>query len=58
MFIEKRQAGKGIKYYLVHSYRDGQEVRKIRKYLGRNLSANEIERAKEKAEKVMAETLA
>ena len=58
MFIEKRQAGKDIKYYLVHSYRDGREVRKIRKYLGRNLSANEIVNAKKKAEKAIAEILA
>jgi len=31
MYIEKRKVGKNIKYYLVHSYREGKNVEKIRK---------------------------
>ena len=50
MFVEKRKSGKNIKYYLVHSYRDKAKVRKIRKYLGQNISKKELEIAKNKAE--------
>ena len=57
MYIEKRKFGKNIKYYLVHSYREGKKVEKIRKYLGSNLSKQELERKKEKAEKIILEFL-
>src|SRR3989338_4034410 len=50
MFVEKRKSGKNTKYYLVYSYRDKAKVRKIRKYLGQNLSKEELELAKNKAE--------
>jgi len=53
MYIEKRKAGKSIKYYLVHSYRDNVKVEKIRRYLGSNLSEEELKRKKEKAEKII-----
>ena len=51
MYAEKRQAGKNLKYYLVHSYREKGKVRKIRKYLGQNLAREELEKAKNEAEK-------
>jgi len=57
MYIEKRKSGKSIKYYLVHSYRKEDKVEKIRKYLGSNLSKKELERKKEKAEKIILELL-
>jgi len=57
MYIEKRKAGKSIKYYLVHSYRDNVKVEKIRRYLGSNLSEEELKRKKEKAEKIILELL-
>jgi len=51
MFIEKRVSGKSIKYYLVYSYRnDKNDVIKIRRYLGLNLSKDDIERSKIKAQ--------
>jgi len=54
MYIEKRKSGNSIKYYLVHSYRDKNSVQKIRKYLGSNLSKDEInKRKKEAKEKIL-----
>lgn len=50
MFIEARKAGKNIKYYLVHSFRDGKKVIKIRRYLGQNILKEELERKKQAAE--------
>jgi Fic family protein len=35
MDIQKRRRGRNTYYYLVYSYRDGQKVRKIERYLGR-----------------------
>jgi hypothetical protein len=57
MYVEKRKSGKSIKYYLVHSYRENDKVEKIRRYLGSNLSKEELERKKEKAEKIILELL-
>ncbi len=51
MFVEVRKAGKKKKYYLVHSFRDGKKVKKLRRYLGSNLSEKEIERIRAVAEK-------
>jgi len=57
MYIEKRKSGKSIKYYSVHSYRENGKVEKIRRYLGTNLSKEELERKKERAEKIILELL-
>jgi Fic family protein len=57
MYVEKRKSGKDIKYYLVHSYREDNRVEKIRKYLGRNLSKQELERKRKKVEKIILEFL-
>ena len=46
MYTEKRRLGKNIKYYLVHSHRYGDKVRKVRKYLGQNLNKEELAEAK------------
>jgi len=51
MYIEKRKSGKNTKYYLVHSYREKDKVKKIRRYLGLNLSKEELKTKKDKAEK-------
>ena len=51
MYIEKRKSGEEIKYYLVHSYREGGEVKKLRKYIGKNLSKKELAKSRENAEK-------
>lgn len=57
MYIEKRVSGKDTKYYLVHSYREKNKVEKIRRYLGVNLSKEELERRKNTAERLILETL-
>jgi Fic family protein len=50
MYIEKRKAGKHIKYYLVHSYREKDKVKKVRRYLGVNLSDEELKKRRKYAE--------
>ncbi|MBU0629198.1 MAG: Fic family protein [Nanoarchaeota archaeon] len=50
MFIEKRKIGKSIKYYLIYSYRETNEVKKIRRYLGLNLSVDQLGKARQEAE--------
>ena len=50
MFVEKRKIRNLVKYYLVHSYREKSKVKKIRRYLGSNLSKNELEKAKKNSE--------
>ncbi|MDY0385889.1 MAG: hypothetical protein RBT65_01905 [Methanolobus sp.] len=51
MHIEKRKQGQNTKYYLSHSYRIGKRTKKIRHYLGLNLTEEEIEERREDAEK-------
>jgi len=55
MFVEIRKRGKNKKYYLVHSYRVGDKVKRISRYLGSNLSEKELERLKSRAEKIILE---
>ncbi len=57
MFIEVRKIGKDSKYYAVHSFREEGKVVKIRKYLGMNLSAEELEEKAAKASAAIAEQL-
>jgi len=57
MYIEKRKSGKNLKYYLVHSYRDGGKVEKIRRYLGSNLSKEELKIKKRKSEKIILDLI-
>ena len=49
MHVEKRKSGNKTKYYLAHSFREGNKVHKIRKYLGQNLSARLLEERKKLA---------
>jgi hypothetical protein len=51
MYIEKRMSDGKIKLYLAHSYRDGKRVRKMRIYLGLDLSGKQLEEKKKEAEK-------
>ena len=53
MNIEIRSQGKSKKYYLAHSFREGKKVKKIRRYLGRNLSEKELERLRKIAENII-----
>ncbi|MFA5176385.1 MAG: Fic family protein [Candidatus Nanoarchaeia archaeon] len=57
MFIEKRKDGKKVKYYLVYSYRQKSQVNKIRKYLGFNLSHEELQKKKAVEEKQIEKEL-
>jgi len=50
MYIEIRRIGKSKKYYLAHSYRKGGKVRKIKIYLGLNLSKTELKDKRGRAE--------
>lgn len=51
MFLEVRKVGKKKKYYLVHSFRIGKKVKKIRRYLGADLSNEKLANIREIAEK-------
>ena len=58
MFIEIRRSGINTKYYLVHSYRDKQnKVKKIRKFLGSNLSKTQLEKLQQRAEVLILERI-
>jgi Fic family protein len=57
MHVEKRKSGKNTKYYLVHSYREKDKVEKIRKYLGMNLSKENLEKNRKKAERLILEVI-
>ena len=49
MYIEKRKVKGRILYYLGHSFREGNKVHKIRKYLGADLSSALLKERKEQA---------
>ena len=53
MFIETRKDGKRTKHYLVHSYRDGKDVKRITHYLGSDLSEEELLKAERDAQEEM-----
>ncbi|MFH0701492.1 MAG: Fic family protein [Candidatus Woesearchaeota archaeon] len=55
MHIEKRKLGKVIKYFLSHSYREGNQVHKFRKYLGQDLNQKILEERRLIAEKLILE---
>ncbi|MBI4164015.1 MAG: Fic family protein [Candidatus Aenigmarchaeota archaeon] len=51
MNVEIRRKSKSKLFYLAHSFRDGGKVRKIRKYLGSNLSEKELKERSQRAQK-------
>lgn len=57
MHIEKRKSGNRIKYYLSHSFREGDKVHKIRKYLGADLSPNILKEREEKLKILILEEI-
>ncbi|HJX50947.1 MAG TPA: Fic family protein [Candidatus Nanoarchaeia archaeon] len=57
MFIEQKKEGKKVKYYLAHSYREKGKVKKIRKYLGVDLSENELIKRKEDTKEFILEQI-
>lgn len=50
MYIEKRKVKGKTKYYLVHSYRHQKKVKKIRIYLGADLTKKELEEKRKSSE--------
>jgi Fic family protein len=57
MHIEIRVQGKNKKYYVGHSFRIDGKVKKIRFYLGLNLSKAELKVKKERATKILKERI-
>ncbi len=57
MHLEKRNVGKRIKYFLSHSYREGQKVHKFRKYLGQDLKQSLLGERRIIAEKLILEEI-
>jgi Fic family protein len=57
MFIEERKIGKKIKYYLVHSYRIGNKVKRVSRYLGSDLKKENLERLTKRAEELILEEI-
>ena len=57
MHIEKREQKGKIKYYLAHSYREGANVFKFRKYLGKDLTKGKLDERKKIAEKLILEEI-
>ncbi len=57
MYIEKRKVRGRTLYYLGHSFREGNKIHKIRKYLGADLSSELLNERKEKAEKLILEEI-
>lgn len=57
MHVEKRKTKNRIKFYLSHSFREGDKVHKIRKYLGADLSTNIIKEREEKAKTLILEEI-
>ncbi|MAF99152.1 MAG: cell filamentation protein Fic [Nanoarchaeota archaeon] len=55
MHIEKRKVKAKTKYYLAHSYREGNKVHKFRKYLGQNIK--KLKERKNIAEKLILEEI-
>ncbi len=57
MHIETRAHKKKIKYYLAHSFRDKDKIRKVRIYLGQDLSKTEISKKIKEAEDKIKERM-
>lgn len=57
MHIERRKTNGKVKYYLAHSYREGSNVNKFRKYLGQDLSQEKLKERKQIAEKLILEEI-
>jgi len=57
MHLEVRIQGKKKKYYLAHSFRRGKKIRKLRFYLGVNLSKKDLEKKRKYGENVLKERI-
>jgi Fic family protein len=57
MFIERQKRGKHVRYYAAHAFREGREIVKIRRYIGQDLSAEELAKKQRIAERHIREQL-
>lgn len=57
MHIEKRKKDGSVQYYLAHSYRKEGKARKVRVYLGANLSKKQLEEKRREAEEKIKEKI-
>jgi len=57
MYVEKRNVKRKIKYYLAHSFREGNKINKIRKLIGIDLTKEVLEERKAKLEKLILEEI-
>lgn len=57
MHVERRKQGNKIKYYLAHSFREGERVHKIRKFLGADLKSNILIERTNKAKELILEEI-
>jgi len=57
MYVEKRKEEKKIKYYLAHSFREGEKVHKIRKFLGKDINETQLKERVNKARKLILEEI-
>ena len=57
MHVEKRKAGKKVKYYLGHSFREGPKVHKLRKFLGIDLNKTLLDERVDKAKELILEEI-
>lgn len=57
MHIEKRKTKDKIKYYLAHSYREGKNVHKLRKYLGADPTQELLQERREIAQKLIQQEI-
>jgi Fic family protein len=57
MYIEKRNIKGRIKYYLAHSFREGNKINKIRKLIGVDLTKEILEERKVKVEELILEEI-
>jgi len=57
MYIEKRLSRGKTKYFLSHSFREGEKIHKIRKLLGTDLPKNTLEDRTKKAEKLILDEI-
>lgn len=57
MYIEKRKFYNKTRYWLAHSFREGDKIHKIRKLLGTDLTPEVLEDRRKKAEKLILEEI-
>lgn len=57
MYLEKRKTKKGEKFYIAHSFREGGKVKKIRVYLGSNITRDVLLQREAKAKELLSQQL-